>query len=188
MEKKAFIYSITILSKAYDDFNLDNESKIVWFELLKDMDGKMFLKNVKDYTKKYRYPPTISDLRCDYDDSLTPEEAWELAREYTYNRHIPKDADPTVRRALQYVGLMNVYMCDTVKLHFIEKDFIRAYKSFQYSAKRDELMLGSGKNIEGLPERKEFKELNNSLEKKYSIEKVDTKKKLEEYKKKNKIE
>ena len=145
MTKEALIYGIMILSKAYKNFSLDEEEIEVWFSFLEDLDGQYFLNIISEYVKTNKFPPTISDLRGDYDDSLTPEEAWELARSYTYNRHIPRDADPAVRRALNYVGLMNVYMCDTEKLHFLEKDFIRAYKSFQYSAKRDEFMLGSGK-------------------------------------------
>ena len=48
-------------------------------------------------------------------------------------------------------------------------------------------MLGKGEENEGLPEKKELKELSNSLEDKYSIEKIDTKKKLEEYKKKHNL-
>jgi hypothetical protein len=164
MTKKALTYGIMILSKAYKNFDLDESEREIWYSFLKNLDSKYFVYRIREYVKSNRFPPAISDLLDGEEEGLTAEEAWELAREYAFFRSIPKDADPVVVRALDYIGMMNLYMCDSDKVHFLEKDFIRAYKTFKNIEKRDEIKALSSENSRGLNKSSEMKKLMKSLE------------------------
>lgn len=77
-------------------------------------------------------PKDFEDLRRAQKPS--PAEAWEVARrslEWTVGGYVERAGiDPTISRALRSIGgAAAVAMCDTDRLHFLERRFCQVYES-----------------------------------------------------------
>ena len=165
MTKDQLIYGIQSLAKSYKGFNLTEAEREMWFSFLQDIDDTTFFHNIKEYIQNNRYPPTIADLRGNYSDDISNEEAWELARKYAYDLHIPKDADPSVVRALNYINIMNLHNCFTERLPFMRQDFIKAYESFKNVKKRDEIKaLAAAKEKPNLEDKDRIVQMRGLLD------------------------
>ena len=59
---------------AYNQVKTNNDSDLVWFDMLKDYDYQIMLKNLKDYIKSgNKYAPNLADLIGMYKPELLGE-------------------------------------------------------------------------------------------------------------------
>lgn len=69
MQKNEFLNLAAAIKTYYPKDNIlpTKESMELWYDLLSDLDYKMAQNAMKNYVKKNQYPPTIADLRQEYE-------------------------------------------------------------------------------------------------------------------------
>ncbi len=148
-----------VLGDAFVNFQLKPGQLNTWFERLKDLDDIFFVGRVKKFIETSRFPPTIADLREGFESpQLTAFQAWEIARRYAREGRIPDDADPKIRRTIEYLGWYRMQYTEYNQLGFLEREFHRAYEGFTEEEKYEELALPAEVS-------REKKELMNDLKK-----------------------
>lgn len=62
MDRKETIKLFSLISNAYDMFDVNEEKVSLWDQMLKEQDLQRVLSNLADHIKVEKYPPSISDL------------------------------------------------------------------------------------------------------------------------------
>lgn len=140
MKKSDVIKLIGVLSAAYPNMKEVNEAMVeIWFECLKDIDIEVALVGVKKNILESPYPPSISDIRKQVGEVLTPieeningSESWgevmSAIRRFGYNRQIEalESMSGVTRKVVKYMGWQE--MCHSEKPDVVRGQFLKMFE------------------------------------------------------------
>lgn len=101
MERVETIKLFSLISNAYDMFDVTEEKVDLWDNMLRDQDFNIVLENLRNHIQREKYPPSIADLRkplsitansgyLDKGEVLRLTEMKEKALKYIPNDKIPE--------------------------------------------------------------------------------------------------
>ena len=146
MNQREFANVITYLRAAYPTSNAlpTREGMSIWFEDLKELDGQVCMKAMKEYVRNNDYPPTIAGIRkgcmSEIKGFAKPwDKAWSevlaaVKKHGTYGSlEAMKSFDELTKKSVKSVGGFYA-ICTTNEgrdLNYVRRDFKETYEDYK---------------------------------------------------------
>lgn len=142
MTQQEFTNVAAYLKAAYpaNNFLPTREVIAVWYEDLKDLDGQVCMKAMREYVKNNDFPPTIAGIRRSCSKEIKAfakpyNEAWDevltaVSKYGTYGTvEAMKSFDEITRKCVKQIGFYEI--CTNPNTGILKRDFKEAYEEYK---------------------------------------------------------
>lgn len=142
MTQQEFTNVAVYLKTAYPASNFlpTREAIAVWYEELKDLDGQVCTKAMKDYVRNNDFPPSIAGIRKSCTEQVKAfakpyNEAWDdvMAAVRKYGTYGAVEAlnsfDDITKKCVKQIGYYDI--CTSPNTSYLKKDFKESYEEYK---------------------------------------------------------